>query len=1185
MCRVSSLSLSVVVLKSKKRVTMNRPSLLVALLVLIATTPVAAQLTQVNVMPGAPNPPRVEPHPARPGVGTLVWGNANGGDPVAVGWNYTWSFGPNPNVLITDDGSLSGVIAQPRFIVEEVTFTLIGATTKEVVDATLTVTDGTTTLSDTVQIEIIDPTDPISTPQTASLQVDVDIAIENGLRRLYLTQLPTGQWPGPAPCSETGFALWCFGNKGHLPTTPVASDSDIYAEFVQQALDYIFTGMAPAGTVAANADVARGAIAAGVSDLNGNGRSINPCPSSSYLGYEVPIVTAGIIASLSPSRLVTVGPFAGDPYLTIVEDLVDFTGTQQNSAPLTGPRGGFFYSGPTTNSDMSIASWYFVALEGAEQTNYSVPVPDWIKQEAEYALIYHQVNAAGPQLFGYGNTSELIPTHGRATTAAGLSGLALVETETSVTPGSIFALEPPPLNTIAAKRQAALDRLGAVWHVDSVGNLGEGNRNNFYTMWTVARTLRITAQALGLPSGQKVPLINGGVTFDWEFGEDAGSPGIVPGFGLSAVAVGPAREGYFNWLVRKQDNTNPALNLRGRWNQSTFISSWYSPTYETSLGTLVLIPEVFGQFGCAGVSNVDVQCDLTDPTSGTYTVTFDLQNNSGVDVTHLVLPTTSTVPGAPVTIAPNVIPQSPPLAPGDSTTVTVTIANGTAGERVCFAVGMLDEDFEECCGKEVCVTLPNCDCLNISNEIIECDPSAPGLYNYTFTITNISTITAENTFLLGNPSLPLRVTFTPDAFNYPPLAPGASITLSTQISGGTPGSLCFQVTLHDASLVDCCAVDHCITLPDCGNPCITNLHCDVDPATGAVVLSWTPPTDDTCCQELSLFAPGQPPVILPSAFDGMYVVPGPCEPGEYCLRCTSDPAAGVPPSQVCCTVEQDDCVPDPCIADLMCEVTPQGINLIWNPPAADPECCIDIIVTRDGNPIGGVDPFAGIFTVPGCLAGTYCIECVASGGVAGSIQCCTVEAPCDPVVDPVLVSTPVTVAAPGKPYVYDADGYLAGATTVPISYQLGIGPASATIDPDTGLISWTPNASDIGDHSFLLRALAGGGTGLQSWVVTVSDTLPATVVPLFVRGDCNTDGAVNVADVVGLLATLFEGGDVTCADACDANDASGVDISDAIFLLSHLFAGGEEPAFPFASGCGQDPTADAIDCLDNPVCP
>lgn len=88
----------------------------------------------------------------------------------------------------------------------------------------------------------------------------------------------------------------------------------------------------------------------------------------------------------------------------------------------------------------------------------------------------------------------------------------------------------------------------------------------------------------------------------------------------------------------------------------------------------------------------------------------------------------------------------------------------------------------------------------------------------------------------------------------------------------------------------------------------------------------------------------------------------------------------------------------------------------------------------------------------------------------------------------------------------------------------------------------------------------------------------------FLRGDANSTGSVDIADPVAILLHLA-GGLATvlpCESAADANDDGRVDVSDPIFLLRTLFLSGPVPPPP--SGCGYDPTLDALACGDFPAC-
>jgi len=83
---------------------------------------------------------------------------------------------------------------------------------------------------------------------------------------------------------------------------------------------------------------------------------------------------------------------------------------------------------------------------------------------------------------------------------------------------------------------------------------------------------------------------------------------------------------------------------------------------------------------------------------------------------------------------------------------------------------------------------------------------------------------------------------------------------------------------------------------------------------------------------------------------------------------------------------------------------------------------------------------------------------------------------------------------------------------------------------------------------------------------------------VFVRGDANGDGWVNIADAIYSLNYQFaEGPAPACIETVDANDDGSVDLADPIHSLIYLFQNGPEPPAPFAR-CGKDPTEDALTC-------
>jgi hypothetical protein len=84
---------------------------------------------------------------------------------------------------------------------------------------------------------------------------------------------------------------------------------------------------------------------------------------------------------------------------------------------------------------------------------------------------------------------------------------------------------------------------------------------------------------------------------------------------------------------------------------------------------------------------------------------------------------------------------------------------------------------------------------------------------------------------------------------------------------------------------------------------------------------------------------------------------------------------------------------------------------------------------------------------------------------------------------------------------------------------------------------------------------------------------------IFLRGDSNRDGALDISDALATLGYLFLGtNELECLDSADSNDDGKVDIADATFVLGYLFLGTEPPPAPGPDTAGTDPTADELGC-------
>ena len=100
--------------------------------------------------------------------------------------------------------------------------------------------------------------------------------------------------------------------------------------------------------------------------------------------------------------------------------------------------------------------------------------------------------------------------------------------------------------------------------------------------------------------------------------------------------------------------------------------------------------------------------------------------------------------------------------------------------------------------------------------------------------------------------------------------------------------------------------------------------------------------------------------------------------------------------------------------------------------------------------------------------------------------------------------------------------------------------------------------------------LDGNGTGDLVLVQSASRELVSVLVrdgeaplPVFLRGDANGDGRLDVSDAVKSLRVLFAADPTDCAEALDVNRDGKLDISDSVYLLAYLFRAGPPPPWPF----------------------
>lgn len=149
----------------------------------------------------------------------------------------------------------------------------------------------------------------------------------------------------------------------------------------------------------------------------------------------------------------------------------------------------------------------------------------------------------------------------------------------------------------------------------------------------------------------------------------------------------------------------------------------------------------------------------------------------------------------------------------------------------------------------------------------------------------------------------------------------------------------------------------------------------------------------------------------------------------------------------------------------------------------------------------------------------------------------------------------------------DAIAYDTAIEVLTISYDTVAGTLAGDADGEVTALSWIDTLGTPTVQNVVVIAGVSQAVLFNDGVINLNPQLE----PVFVRGDCNDDGAVNIADGIWALNAMFQGGPpVTCAEACDAQDdgLSG-DISDAMYIFNYRLFDGPTPPAPFPA-CGTD---------------
>ncbi|MFQ5655858.1 MAG: hypothetical protein ACE5GW_14165, partial [Planctomycetota bacterium] len=154
-------------------------------------------------------------------------------------------------------------------------------------------------------------------------------------------------------------------------------------------------------------------------------------------------------------------------------------------------------------------------------------------------------------------------------------------------------------------------------------------------------------------------------------------------------------------------------------------------------------------------------------------------------------------------------------------------------------------------------------------------------------------------------------------------------------------------------------------------------------------------------------------------------------------------------------------------------------------------------------------------------------------------------------------------------------------TVLPAGADQPIVQALFDVDPGAPTATVLPMEfrSDLGDPAVGAVFVAQGGTSFTPTLVDGSFEIIQGAV--FLRGDMDGSGMIDIADPIGILGYLFNNGQASCLDAADANDSGAVDVADPIYALDFLFNNGAPLPPPFPDP-GIDPTDDPLDCGSYP---
>ncbi|NNF55872.1 MAG: hypothetical protein HKN03_15700 [Acidimicrobiales bacterium] len=223
------------------------------------------------------------------------------------------------------------------------------------------------------------------------------------------------------------------------------------------------------------------------------------------------------------------------------------------------------------------------------------------------------------------------------------------------------------------------------------------------------------------------------------------------------------------------------------------------------------------------------------------------------------------------------------------------------------------------------------------------------------------------------------------------------------------------------------------------------------------------------------------------------------------------------------SVTEDDQVPVVTAPPVASATT--GVLFSAMPTAVDPDTPAVPLTWSLGGPGGippgmSIDPTSGLISYTAPAAGPFTVDIVATQPNALSGRATWTGVVTDPVGPPPVLSAP-----PNQTITEGQTASLAFTATNAVTYSLISGPAGASINPTTGLVTWATTETD-GGSAVVFTVQAGGPGGSDSGSATVSvseNNLAPTIAPIADRTVTLGDRlvvALSAADADRPLQTL-----------------------------------------------------------------